>query len=601
MQAARNLFVSILILFLLTISIQAQEIMSLDEINMGMEGIAKTVFKGTEVEEFFIEIIDILKDRGLDKDFILIKASGEKIEKIGGIAAGMSGSPVYIDDKIIGAIGYGWQYADNRYALVTPIEDMLELIKSAENESAENEEFSSLETPIYISGMSGRAMDNVKEELSDYNLKFLPGNNIQDNKKIINNLKPGSAIAVQLARGDINIASIGTLTYIDGNELLAFGHPFTNKGKVSYLLSPAYIADIIPSDVQAFKLGSPMEEIVGIIDNDRGAGIAGKFNNYPKIIPLNLIITDKDRKISTDVNVQLVKDEDFLTILGTNIALQAIDSTLDRIGKGTASVKMKIMASNVDEYEISFSNIYYSRSDIASRSLSDFYYLLYLLSYNPFKKINIVDLNMEIELEDTDNIALIQEAKILNEELRPGDELELEIKLHPYRQEIIVKKMKIKIPEEFEPGYTSIVIDGGFSGVSQLPAKIEDIESSNYEETKQAEIETYKDFDAMIKDYLERPRNNELIVHIYPAYSMPQAEETELEQNDEQEDMLKKDEPSEKEDLIDKNKNKESKDELDTEESAEEINEKLSTDYVLEGSLTLELNIVAPETEEEGL
>lgn len=566
----------ILIFVILTTGVvQSQEIMGLNQIKPGMEGIGKTVFHGFKVETFKVKVIDILKDQGLNRDLILVKTGGEQIDQIGGIAAGMSGSPVYINGKLIGAIGYGWQFSDHHYALVTPIEQMLALFENTDEDKEVIFKNERLQTPLFVSGLTGRSFEKLKEELAPLGMRLLQGGGLTEVGENSFSLEPGSAIAVLLARGDVNVASIGTLTYMNDNRILAFGHPFYNKGEVSYLLSGAYINGIIPSSQQPFKLGSPTSKLIGTITEDRGSGIVGELNRYPKIIPLRINVVDKELARKNNVNVQLVRDESLLTPLATNIALQTIDSTLDRIGRGTARVKIKVMGHGLPELEVIRENIYYSQGDIAAISIADFNQLINLISSNPFKKINLIDIYLEIEVSKEDKVALVQEARVLNEKIYPGDSVEIEVTIHPYRDEPFTRTVNIKLPEDIEPGLTSLVIEGGYTSQSYQVTSEEGMDSG---ELNQAVIDGYKDFESIIKDFLERPRNNEMIIQVYPNYpvSVQETEEVEKKENSQKEEK----EPDPEKDKV-----------AEQNHEQPEIKEVVEFKYVLEGNLTLDINI----------
>jgi len=568
----KKIYVLIFLLLIIVCvgTVHSEDIMNIDEIKPGMKGIAKTVFKGEMVEEFPVEIINIIKDKGLQRHLILIRAGGEKIDKIGGIAAGMSGSPVYINNKLIGAIGYGWANADSHYVLVTPIEEMLELFSKVPGTIEYTNELPVLQTPLMVSGLSGRAFTCLKEDLQSLNFKVLPGNGLKDYNKN-DTLEPGSAVAVQLARGDINVASIGTVTYVEDNQLLAFGHSFTNKGEVDYLLSKAYINAIIPSKQMPFKLGAPYNNLIGSIKNDRGTGIAGKLNCYPEIIPLNIRVYDKERDIEKHIMVQIVNDELFFTSLGSNIVLQAIDETLDRIGDGTAEVKIKVMGNGLPDLEIERNNMYYSKSDIAGMSLADFYQILNIIFTNSFKEINVIEIVVDVQISSEDRVALVQEAEVLNEEIYPGDKVNIKVTLHPYRQESFTKLISLQLPSDIEPGRTSIIIEGGtIQSYSQVLT--EEHQQGDYE-INQAQIEGYKNFSEMINDFINKPQNNDLIAQIYRGYTQPVMESV----NDEKENNENTDQDEDKE---------------------PEIKTIEKTKYVLEGSLNLDINIKQPENTE---
>src|SRR5690606_18623120 len=144
-----------------------------------------------------------------------------------------------------------------------------------------------------------------------------------------------------------------------------------------------------------------------------------------------------------------------------------------------------------------------------------------------FKQVELIDVTLEIEISGRDNAALMQEAKILNETINPGDTLVIQVTLLPYRSEPVVKNIAFKLPEDINPGLATLVIDGGLTGIS-YQALPEDGYDYALEETKEAITEGYKDLESILEDFLERPRNNELILQIYPAYAAPEQEMEEV-------------------------------------------------------------------------
>jgi len=614
------ILIIIFILFLST-AVSAQDFMFLEDVEAGMTGYGKTVFSGTHVEEFPVEIISVMRDRSLDEDLILIKTGGEKMEKFGGIAAGMSGSPVYVNDKLIGAIGYGWNYSDHRYGLVTPIGRMLKLFehdeqlynnfdnfeesrnsgeieesgeRSIEGE-ADNTENISLSkslarssSPIMVSGIKGRALDKLQRNLEDLNLEVIPSPGIREEDKSSRKPMAGDAVAVQLVRGDISVSSIGTLTYVDQGRVLAFGHPFTNRGEVNYLLSRAYINGIIPSSQQPFKLGSPYDRLIGSITQDRGAGIAGRIDNYPRITPLYISISENG-VLQKEVSLQIINDEFLFNNLANSAALQAVDSALDRIGPGSAQSTLKIMGRGLPQLHVESTNMYYSQTDIGSMALYDFSQLLDLITTNPFKKINLIDIRLELDFEKTDSVALVQEAKVLNEEIYPGDELKVEVTLHKYRDGTETKEVSLKLPDDVEPGLATLFVDGGYTGKTVRPEGNGPTQENGG--LNEAEISGYKDFESMLEDYLDSPDNNDLILQLYPAYgggeymeSSPEAPSGEAppEGDGTDKNISEKQMPQEQT----KNPPQEMP------EVEEEIKQRYATDYVLEGSLNLDIEVL---------
>ncbi|CCU80045.1 hypothetical protein HSACCH_01807 [Halanaerobium saccharolyticum subsp. saccharolyticum DSM 6643] len=595
------LYILIALVFINIPVLAAEDTMPLDEVEAGMTGYGKTVFSGTKIEKFDVEIIDVLDNRSLDENLILIKLTGAKVEEFGGIAAGMSGSPIYINDLLIGAIGYGWNNSDHRYGLVTPIGRMLKLLEQNNKKEKSNsisemeidiEKFTPGEniirssSPIMVSGINGRALNRLEKTLSELNLEVIPSSGIREEDKSLKEPEPGEAVAVQLVRGDISVASIGTLTYIDNGQFLAFGHPFTNRGDVNYLLSRANISAVIPSSEQPFKLGSPYHRLLGSVTQDRGAGIAGRMNSYPRITPLYISISENGELLK-EVSLQIINDEYLFSSLSNSAALQAVDSALDRIGPGSAESKVKIMGRGLPELQIESSNMYYSQSDIGSMALNDFSRLLDLILTNPFKEINLIDIRLELDFQKKDSVALIQEAKVLNEEIYPGDQLEVELTLHRYRNGTETKTLNMKVPEDAEPGIATLFIDGGYTGETVRPEDTAPMQSQGG--LNEAEISGHKSFESILNAYLESPDNNDLILQLYPSYAAPVYQESsETPPNAAEDNQEQGDEEGEKNPAENRNINP-------AEPEVEEIKERYSTEYVLEGSLNLDLEILSPD------
>ena len=566
-----------------------EDIMELSRLEPGMEGRGRTVFSGMEVEEFDFEVIDILRDYEPGQDFILVYLSGERIEEAGGVAAGMSGSPLFIEDRMVGAISYGWQDSDNRYALATPIEPMLSVLESGDFDREDSvDELPELAMPLMVGGISGRRQEMMKESLQDYfhkDFEVVPGaEEPRLEPEEYPELEPGSSISVQLARGDVNVASIGTLTYKSGSDILAMGHPFTHQGEVSFLLGQAHISSIIPGDMP-FKLGSPLPQPIGTVFQDRSAGLGGGLDQFPGVVPLNVKVEDEDRGEVTSMDVQIVNDEELLTTLPATISLQALDSGLDRIGPGTAETKISVMANELEEVYLSRENMYYSQSDIAARSLSDLQQLMQIINQNPFKDAGLFDIEFEVNVTEEDNVALIQEAEINedDQEINPGDELDISVMLRPYRQEKMEMQYSLELPEDINPGPASLSITGG-------PEQRYQVETAEeLEDSLSDSVEGYTELEPMLADFLELPRNNDLVLEVYPGYpGIRHWEEEEPDEAEEVEDpeTEERPEPEEPEEDVE-----EEPEEMPPEEAEERIREVEETDYVLEGSLYIDFTV----------
>jgi len=517
--------------------------MSTSEIKPGMKGTGKTVFHGTQIEIFQVDIIDIVKGEGGVSNFILANLSGDKIEEGGGISAGMSGSPVFIDDRLIGAVSYAWEMSEHNLCLITPIQDMLEMLNLPyENNQAELQEhkidnslyfaggktnkiiikntvennsfqelagreeiiFYPVVSPVVISGIKGRSLDKLSSSLKKINLKPVQGvygiekidfQNVGERPS--NKIKAGSAIGIQLTRGDVNITSIGTVTYREGDKILALGHPFLKKGEVSFLLSTVYVYHSFPNIVMPFKLGSPLN-LVGKVVQDREAGILAILNSYPRIIPLKIQVTDVSSGLSYRMGVQMINDYDLLEPLVSNITVQAIDNALDRIGAGTAQVEIGIKGKKEGQ-ELFRENMYYDSDDIAVQAITEIPEIIDLVVNNYFEMVDLTAININIRIDNKKKIGKIEEIVLEDSSIKPGDYLEAKIKIRPFRGELIEKMLTIQIPSDTSPGEALLMVNGG----GELGSEQEELVNDSKQD--------YKSLEEIFKDISDRLRGNQII------------------------------------------------------------------------------------------
>ena len=236
-----------------------------------MRGYAKTVIKGVNIETFDVEILGVTGSDVAGHN-ILIKASGPLIEKSGGIAQGMSGSPVYIDGRLAGAVAYGKAFSDPNYCFLTPIEEMLKMF---ENYEPRPSVFLPKNTPLMVSGFTDDGVQYLSDKLLPLGLKTyaVPTGN-QDLSNVP--LEPGSSIGVELVRGDLSIGAIGTVTWKDDDtgRILAFGHPFLQRGSADYFMTNAWIFASIPN-----MLTGTLVTCAGFIPIGFSKGNAAEFTN----------------------------------------------------------------------------------------------------------------------------------------------------------------------------------------------------------------------------------------------------------------------------------------------------------------------------------
>ncbi len=519
--------ISIIVIFYLScIPVNAsfpnqEEFILINDIHSGMKGVGKTVFEGTKIEEFGVEVIDIIHGSGITYPYILVKLSGDRIENNGGISAGMSGSPVYFNGKLAGAISHAWELSEHNLCLITPIDIMLTLLdyigegnqnvsfNPIVNNEKKNINFHYIQSPLIINGFYGRADSLIKEKLKKYGITVIQNisgyHDIKPELEIgteIKKVQPGSAIGVQLSTGDINIMGIGTATYCQDKYVLALGHPFMHRGDVSYLLTSVYIYHSFPSIVMPFKIGSPFL-LLGEVIQDRNAGILARLNKFPSIVSCKISVSDLDRNLENNAGVKVVPEKEIVESVVPALLIQTVDNTINRIGQGTGDIKLGFR--NADSGDVlNYNNIFYSENDIAveiSRDLNNIFDLLY---YNFYEKIDLNEIVINVSIKKHINKAHIKKVILNTENHFPGDEVEAEIIVTPFRQPDEKRTVQIKLPENIAPGNAVLTVRGGLS------KEIIGEQSISQEEERYL----LNGWDEIEKHLKEKEKNNQIIVEI---------------------------------------------------------------------------------------
>ncbi len=526
----------------------APEIMPLEDIRAGMQGVAKTVVSGTKIEEFGVEVLGIMKNKGPSGDLILVRTYGDLIERTGGIAQGMSGSPVYIDGKLVGAIAYGWTFTDHKVGMVTPIGDMLKLwdlpapkprltdveIKLDEDaeeeqpedkkpedekpqdkdsESKKKEDISEQATPLMAAGFGERALALLTEKLRPFKLiPYAVGD--APAEETYGPLEPGSAIGVQLVRGDVSLGAMGTVTYVEGNKVLAFGHPFLKKGATGYFLTNAYIFTTIKGMENSFKVGA-VGPALGIINQDRGAGVSGQIGMFPSIVPLRVVVTDRALGTSRDAAAQIVQDEQLFPVLAAASVLSVIEKTSDRVGAGTAKITFEITARNMPGETFKRENMFYSPINVGEQAISELYELMALLASNRFQPVDIFDVQVDVTVDPERRTATIMEARSNVATAKPGDKIEITVTLKPFRGETITCKVPFTIPKDQPAGPLTLEVRGG--GMVPLAELLSKRQKGDDELLQVAGKLKTKTFAEMLKELSDRDRNNDIVVEVLSA------------------------------------------------------------------------------------
>lgn len=549
------LLLNILFFFQLAINAQVQGgFIHINEISPGIKGIGKTVFSGTEIEEFDIQVIDIISGTGIDDSYILVKLNGEKIEENGGISAGMSGTPVYFDGKLAGAISHAWEMSEHNLCLVTPINRMLKLFdynkqdtdnellykqtmkpvpvsldsdlknKIVKNISKKEEitsifeladnsgsvlNFEYINTPIFISGFSGRSIEIIKNSLGNAEgsvVKNISGTSnigieLEMNSEL-NTLEPGSAVGVQLSTGDASVLTIGTSTYCTDNLVLAFGHPFLHQGNVSYLFSAVYIYHSFPSILMPFKMGTPYK-LLGEVVQDRNAGILARLNHFPKVVSCKINIYDLDKAKNIQSGTKIVPQNSIIQSVTNALLVQTIDHAIDRIGLGTANVHIELKPSYGEDTFL-YDNMFFSKEDIAVQCGRDFEEIFDLMINNYGEQIDLNEIKLDVTVSEDNKNAIIKEIETDKEEYYPGDIIIAKAVIQPFRQPVEEKVFSIEIPEDITVGEVILLVNGG-SSIEPLNKEV-----LSYNEEKYL----IDGWDEIKKFYQEKVKNNQIVAEL---------------------------------------------------------------------------------------
>jgi hypothetical protein len=478
-------------LFLRGQSTTSQPTIPVDQIHAGMHGVAYTVFQGIKPEPMDVEVLGVLHNvNGPKGDVILVRLHGAKVEYTG-VVAGMSGSPVYLDGKLAGAIAFRiGEFSKEPIAGVTPIADMLEinaLDKSPAEETAatksavtsvagktaapgeaislpgSTQDFTDylkpIAAPLVFNGFSEDAVRAFAPEFASAGIVPVMGAGSVSNDKQPEPLVPGSAVSAVLVRGDMDIAATCTVTYIDPQRLLACGHPLMQFGSVDLPMNKAEVLATLPSPLNAFKIVNTTEE-AGVFVQDRHTGILGVFNKQPDMIPVTLAIHSaagaKEFHYEVLNNPRLSPIAIMATVFN---ALHGVNEYGEEITyRLNGSIDVKGFP------EVALKNMFVPTENgqpaamEAAQSLGERFGRIY---DNPYNAPAVKDVKLDFDLVRERRWARLESARTDVTEARPGDEITVETVLAPYRGERIIRQIPVKIPTSASKGTLRILVSDG--------------------------------------------------------------------------------------------------------------------------------------------
>ncbi len=478
----------------------ASLVLPLSQLKPGMKGKGKSVFAGTTIEDFDAEIIGVLTNVTPKRSVILAKLSGRGLEQ-SGVISGMSGSPVYVDGKIIGAVAYSFPYAKEAIAGITPIEEMLAIDKThpsprtgsgadvpiKENMTIEDlaeiyrtaypdkrAEYASgqsalpLKVPLVFGGFSSWAFDRAKPFFAG--LGFEPvragafGQTISTSAPGPASLREGDAVGVQLVGGDLDMGAIGTVTYVDGTRVLAFGHPFYNLGAVEYGMTKAEVLTIVPSLENSFKMAAS-GPVIGRFTQDRSSGVSGEVGKMPRTIPLN--ITIQGRPLDKREFKLKLADDKFLTPALVNMCVSSLVTGEER-AYGNLSLDFDGDIFLDKGLSVHVEDLFSGNFDTSATSLSGLLAaIVYFLNNNEFSDIGIYRIDLNVRTAEEVRLCALEKVLLDRYEVSPGEKIQIKVFLRTLKEESLVEDVTMITPP-LPPGTEFQIVVGDAASMQQV-------------------------------------------------------------------------------------------------------------------------------------
>jgi hypothetical protein len=486
-------------------SAQPPKFFPVSEIRPGMKGMGRTVFQGTAIEDFQVEVLGVLKNYGPKQDMILARLSGGPLEKTG-VVQGMSGSPVYIDGRLVGAVAFAFPYATQSVAGIQPIEQMTGVLDqmpatpvlkgvpasaSLPQESPaafiygiveklregrpiqelfgpalspasmpSSTSLVQLQTPLFLSGVTAAAAQQFSSFFSGLGFNPVQGGaagTVANVGSVSSRLEPGSTVSAELVRGDMNISANGTVTYVDGNKVYAFGHPFLSAGPISVPMSSAYVISLLPKLDTSIKLAFPVD-VVGAFQQDRSTGILGTMGDKPNMIPVVLDVRSSTNA-TNHYNVEVANDRYLTPILMNYAVVNAITASERGVGEMTLSVTGEVHIRNNDSVKIAtmFSGDGNGPSAATAAAVAPIQYLV----TGGYEGLIIDKVDFQIVSTDRKTLATLDRITVDRNEVRPGETVALSALMREPNGQTFIERYSVLIPTGLPSGTVQLLVGDG--------------------------------------------------------------------------------------------------------------------------------------------
>jgi len=458
----------------------AAQVLPIDQVKAGQKGKGRTVFAETKIEEFEVEILGVLANTTAKRNVILARLKGMNLENTG-VIQGMSGSPVYIDGKIIGAVAFSFPYSKEPIAGLTPIGEMLAIsekirppaptpaklpfktsLSLADLFEAQKDRFSPPSTfvadgrvgaplaiPLFFGGFAPRLLEKAQPFFSAMGFRAMAGPNscqtIPKSPAADLSVREGDPLALQLVSGDLDVSAVGTATYVDGTKVYAFGHPLYNLGAVDYGMAKASVITVVPTLDNSFKMAST-GSLIGSFVQDRTAGALGEIGRIPKSVPLNLALTEESGA-RREFKLKIVNDR-LLTPLLINMSVAQVIEAEDRsLGDLTLELTGDIYLDTAPAQSIRLEDIFSGNLGApAAEAAGLVTAVTYFLTNNEFKQVGIHRIDLNIRVAEELRIAALERVWLDKYEVAPGETVLMKVFTRTYRGEVDAEEVPFQAP-----------------------------------------------------------------------------------------------------------------------------------------------------------
>ena len=483
------------------------------DLRPGMKGVGKTVMVGTKLEEFGAEVLGVMKDVSPGRDMVLCRLTGCNLEHAG-IIQGMSGSPIYIDGKLVGAVAYAWEFAKDPIAGVTPFQQMVRYVRANDRRIAAeardrllergDRRRAGLDLPRPGSdwrasdpgpgdrggpadrlgrrdgrddadrdaaggvGFSPRALAMLETSLKPLGMAPMAGGAAPEHvirAEADRPLVPGAPLSIAMVMGDFDLSGIGTVTAVEGNRVYGFGHPMFSLGTCEMPMMTGYIHTVYPRASVSMKMGSPLK-VVGVLDTDVSTCVAGRVGPKPDMLPMSVRVKTGRYADSRTYRVQIIREPMLLPSLLMAVLTSAIDTEGNLPEELTAhlSATFKLKGQDPIVFNDTFSGPRYTGQTGASALFSPLASIANMLVRNAMAPVRIEDIDCEVEIEPGRKVATIESVRLLSETVEPGKDLKAFVTLRPYKGQREVVEVVLPIPSDFPEGaYEAVYSDAAGS------------------------------------------------------------------------------------------------------------------------------------------